>query len=419
MCDCLNKDAGEPNLANAGETPSLVLESAASRTAEGSGSGRLKIWEFTDRVHCPVVGTCLNVDDLQKLAKKLRLSFDEGASDYDIHAHFVKMSAEDSPEARAIQKFLDNRHAGIVRTMGRLRSADEFVERWEEMKEKGEIAGAFWALMTLRQVPSAVRARIFGDVHMLSHDVAGAQKRQGRELAALKAELEDTQRRRMRAEASLRETAEARGVRIRELEAALREARAALVVRRSEQQRQTSRRRKGADVDAKVQRALESARYRARQAEAENRALREALARKVNKGAGSRTANAVVTAESANNDFMASARRLDGHSYLYIGGRDNQFAYLRDVASLFGVELIHHDGGLTDAITRIDEVLPSVECVLCPINCVSHDACQRAKVGCKKHGKTFLPLRSASKTSLRDALIALMVEGSANATAAN
>ena len=91
-------------------------------------------------------------------------------------------------------------------------------------------------------------------------------------------------------------------------------------------------------------------------------------------------------------------------SFLYVGGRDCQVAHLRQIASNHGAELIHHDGGLREAVSRIDTVLPSVDCVFCPTDCISHDACQRVKSGCKKFGKTFIPLRSGSKSSLERAL---------------
>lgn len=91
-------------------------------------------------------------------------------------------------------------------------------------------------------------------------------------------------------------------------------------------------------------------------------------------------------------------------SFLYVGGRDCQVAHLRQIASNFGAELIHHDGGLREAVSRIDTVLPSVDCVFCPIDCISHDACLRVKTGCKKFGKTFVPLRNGSKSSLERAL---------------
>jgi hypothetical protein len=100
----------------------------------------------------------------------------------------------------------------------------------------------------------------------------------------------------------------------------------------------------------------------------------------------------------------AGKSRLDGRSFLYVGGRDCQVAHLRQIASSFGAELIHHDGGLREAVSRIDTVLPSVDCVFCPIDCISHDACLRVKTGCKKFGKAFIPLRNGSKSSLERAL---------------
>ncbi|OAP43298.1 hypothetical protein AU381_27270 [Sinorhizobium glycinis] len=105
---------------------------------------------------------------------------------------------------------------------------------------------------------------------------------------------------------------------------------------------------------------------------------------------------------------------LEGRSFLYVGGRDCQVAHLREIASSYGAELIHHDGGLREAVSRIDRVLPSVDCVFCPIDCISHDACLRVKTGCKKWGKAFVPLRNGSKSSLERALQDLSSSGGEN-----
>jgi hypothetical protein len=101
-------------------------------------------------------------------------------------------------------------------------------------------------------------------------------------------------------------------------------------------------------------------------------------------------------------------------SFLYVGGRDCQVAHLRQIASNFDAELIHHDGGLREAVSRIDTLLPSVDCVFCPIDCISHDACLRVKSGCKKFGKTFIPLRNGSKSSLERALQTMNDRAAAN-----
>jgi hypothetical protein len=126
------------------------------------------------------------------------------------------------------------------------------------------------------------------------------------------------------------------------------------------------------------------------------------MARKAKKGSNR---DIRVSADAAAQTQQPSGRsKLDGRSFLYVGGRDCQVAHLREIANSFGAELIHHDGGLREAVSRIDTVLPSVDCVFCPIDCISHDACVRVKTGCKKFGKAFIPLRSGSKSSLERAL---------------
>ncbi|MCZ4091851.1 DUF2325 domain-containing protein [Sinorhizobium psoraleae] len=120
-----------------------------------------------------------------------------------------------------------------------------------------------------------------------------------------------------------------------------------------------------------------------------------------NAGKGSKGKAANATSEPRPDAGKAT---LEGRSFLYVGGRDCQVAHLREIASSFGAELIHHDGGLREAVSRIDRVLPSVDCVFCPIDCISHDACLRVKTGCKKWGKAFVPLRNGSKSSLERAL---------------
>ena len=111
-----------------------------------------------------------------------------------------------------------------------------------------------------------------------------------------------------------------------------------------------------------------------------------------------------LSAQAKGEQIRADREAIDVRSFLYVGGRDCQVAHLRAIASRHGAELIHHDGGLREAVSRIDTVLPSVDCVFCPIDCISHDACLRVKTGCKKFGKAFIPLRNGSKSSLERAL---------------
>ena len=139
-------------------------------------------------------------------------------------------------------------------------------------------------------------------------------------------------------------------------------------------------------------RSVEVTKVKRRTGEAERKAMRE----KHRQQQAARSGNAAESAESR--------AALEGRSFLYVGGRDCQVAHLRQIASSYGANLIHHDGGLREAVSRIDNVLPSVDCVFCPIDCISHDACIRVKTGCKKWEKAFVPLRNGSKSSFERAL---------------
>lgn len=140
-------------------------------------------------------------------------------------------------------------------------------------------------------------------------------------------------------------------------------------------------------------RSVEVAKVKRRTGEAERKAMREKHRQQQ---------QARQQADTA--DKAESKAGLEGRSFLYVGGRDCQVAHLRQIASSYGANLIHHDGGLREAVSRIDNVLPSVDCVFCPIDCISHDACIRVKTGCKKWEKAFVPLRNGSKSSFERAL---------------
>jgi hypothetical protein len=142
-------------------------------------------------------------------------------------------------------------------------------------------------------------------------------------------------------------------------------------------------------------RAVEVTKVKRRTGEAERKAMREKHRQQQARG------------REAAPEKAETKATLEGRSFLYVGGRDCQVAHLRQIASTYGANLIHHDGGLREAVSRIDNVLPSVDCVFCPIDCISHDACLRVKTGCKKWEKAFVPLRNGSKSSFERALQSL------------
>ena len=374
---------------------------------KSSSARRLRFWEFTDAAHCLVVGTCLSHADLLKIGRKLHLRYDDNVLDHDVHSYFVSKANFASPEARAMHKLLDQRHGGMLRIVSRHDEAN-LLDLWQQMKDAGQIAGALYAFMTLRTIPQSLRARIFGEVHMLSHLLGASYRQQSAETVRLQAELEEIQARRVRVETGLHASLKEKTDRISQIEGELAKLRGALEHSNSTPDLTTKAKGMG-----KSQRAIEIARKRAHAAEAKNGQLQILLdeAKRENNRLklGVKRQQIQIADERATTD-------LDGCSILYLGGKNKLVPHLESHATLCGAKFVHHDGGREDNITRIDAVLPSVDCVVCPINCISHDACLRAKHGCEKLGKVFLPVKNDSQACFKQALKQLSHDRAQNQT---
>lgn len=151
----------------------------------------------------------------------------------------------------------------------------------------------------------------------------------------------------------------------------------------------------------KIERALAAARQRARSAETENENLQQQLKHMKQALAASRRQARLYDGGQSGVDL---AREIPGRKILYIGGRTHQVPHLRAEAERVSAEFLHHDGGVEETCHRLDNLIPSVDCVVCPASCVSHEACLKAKRACRTHGKHFIILESTGLSAFRSAL---------------
>jgi hypothetical protein len=362
-------------------------------------SSRHKIWEIQGGLQCSIVGTCLSQEDLIAIGRKAGVRPREDARSYEVHSYFVQQVGRDGKIARTVQKMLDQRHAGIIRRVQAVREEAELIRLWEEEFDGGRVAGAYWAFMSGVHVPSSLGTRIFGDVHMLSHVLGRVTHQNASRASELQARLDDLEAKLLRqAERHRQIVLERDAARARLTEGAI-----VAVPLMSAVPAASERRRD--QPPARRERALAVARERARAAERMIGDLQQQLERlrwqqRMRAATG---APACPGAEACDATVQTSiARRI-----LYVGGRSGAIDNLRRVAARMGAELMHHDGGEEHALVRIDGMIEGCDAVVCPIDCVSHSACLRAKVLCRKFDKPFLPLRSAGATSFERAVQSL------------
>lgn len=373
-----------------------------------------KLWELDDAYHCPIIGTCIDASELQRLADKL--DFGDGSKQaFTLHVKAVGHCRKRGAVAEGLQKFLDGRYADWLQRFARLQSSDEVLQMWKCCMDNGDVAGPLWAAFTHRHSGAALRQTLFSDMHMLSHQVGATQSADKRRLARL--ETENAQLRHLADARELRHQQQLNQLRqqISELEQQQQQAQQQwqqaqhqfqrlaqfesgqvyvemgqqLMLQQAANQQMRSALRKQqqqSQQEKNLQQQLRQSQQREQQLEAERNALERLLLN---------DATAADTCASC----PAAPRNV-----LYVGGRSAMASHYRQLAARIGIRLSHHDGGQEEALSRLPEMIQGVDAVLCPTDCISHSAYYQLKQHCKRNGTPCLFFRGAGVSSLAAAM---------------
>ena len=378
---------------------------------------RRKLWELPHAYHCALIGTCLPVAEMRRLAPQS--GFDVSAmSDYSLHTVVVGYCEHRSALTEAIQRFLDKRHARATARFAPAADAAAVSAIWHEALARGDdIPGAVWAAWTHPATDEDVGRDIHGSIHMLSHQIGATVRADLRQLelhrgdaSRLRAENEALRRdmnaarqaheqtvatlrrdlvavERRAAQYQDRELELAAGARSLHRKVGMQARAAALGAALKQQERPNP-----ADPQriARLQPELGHSR-------AELAAVEEALATAPDDGA---------TAPVCGRDCPPGAA-LEGRCVLCVGGRSGLVEGYRKLVEHRGGRFLHHDGGQEQSLHRIDAAIANADAVVCQSACVSHAAYWRLKEACKKLGKPCVFVQSPGVGSFARSLSAL------------
>jgi hypothetical protein len=390
-----------------GETPGDAFVPPASRR-------RTAIWDMHHSMHCSIIGTCLSTSEIRRLLIKLGVHGAEGASDHDLHKQGVTLAGQAQGGGKFIQKALDRRHEAAIKQFAKAQDEGALRQLWDDAVRRGDIPGAYWAVLSHPAATDAIMRKTFGDVHMLSHMVGAANRADIRRLcqleqenAALSAKLELQQH-------QLRDGFVERDNKIRRLNEALsralarapacaehadddvRAAEAALVDLDRRLSREVTRRER---LEGRLEAATGAASQaeRARQeAESECERLRRELS----------AVEAQITGWLGE-EQSPLAPQLGGAQVLYVGGRAHQVPQLKAMVERAGGKFLHHDAGIEHSMTLLPGLISRADCAVFPIDCISHEAMGILKRQCRQLAKPFVPLRTSSLASLLSGLATL------------
>ncbi len=384
---------------------------------------RTKLWEIKDKYHCPVIGTCLPMDELVKFARRFTFGVSLG-DEFSMHVEAVSRAGTRNEMSEALQKHLDRKYQACLGRFKRAKTDAEVLALWQEHYARGEVASAMWAALTHMATSDETRHAVYADIHMLSHQIGAGQAADARRLAHLAGENAEAraafareQRQHARTEAELRQqlrNAMAEVERLRQSGGKV----AALQARISAFESGAAMTDMGRRL-LSLTAANEQMRVAAERGRALEMALKAAhgesavLVRERDELAAERDALERLLLvdeteeEPCDGECSSCAHATQGRCVLCVGGRTALVSQYRALAARLDIRLIHHDGGQEEALSRLPGMINSADAVMCPTDCVSHAAYYQLKRHCKRTGKPCLLFKDAGVSGFAVALARL------------
>src|SRR5262249_1247602 len=109
---------------------------------------RTMIWDLHHSTHCSIIGTCMSTAELRRVLVKVNTTGVEAANDHDLHMLGVMLAGRPDAGAKVLQKALDRRYEVHIKQFARAKNVEALSLLWEDALKRGDIPGAYWALLT-------------------------------------------------------------------------------------------------------------------------------------------------------------------------------------------------------------------------------------------------------------------------------
>jgi len=362
-----------------------------------------KLSELPPAYHCSLVGTCFSMPELQKLIHRFQLGTDD-MSEYDQHHALVQVIGRDTQISKYLNKYLNKKYAVALKHYRKITCEKQLLSAWRQDLAQGQYIGAFWATMSHPLAQDPLWYCAHGDIHMLSHQVAQKKftdvhliQQLQDENSTLQAHTErlhrqlnkHTQRHTTLEATNQRLLAELDRIkqdnkRLREHPPATPEHKdvAAISVLQNRHQQLYQQYRQAQQTVTEHEQTQQVLQTQNRHIQNECNALENQLQR-------------VLSYQKS----YQPANDAQGYKVLYVGGRVSNCAHMRHLVEQENGKFQHHDGGLEENTANLDGLLCHADFIMCPIDCISHDACLKVKKYCKRYAKPFIPLRNSGLSS--------------------
>jgi hypothetical protein len=386
--------------------------------ADATGSRRRRLWELGPHAHCPVIGVCMPLAALRRLARKV-LGGEPTGDDYELHRGVVADCRHRTRLAEAVQRELDRRFLLPLRQAAAIKTESGLAAWWQEQSASKDLPGALWATLTHARCTPTLEHDVLGQVHMLQHQVGMATRVELARFEALIDENAVLARELAAAQQRCTRQAEDHAQRVEALQSELVRARgqamAAQSVAEGLRQDLQALRDTVPNLDSRQALAQRNSQHEERMAvmlRALQRARGEVERLRGQLEAANEPVEAVDGATVPGTNAVckpgAPAARLGtplaDQAVLCVGGRTASVPLYRRLVEGQGARFLHHDGGEEHSASQLESTLAAADLVICQAGCVSHNAYWRVKDHCKRTGKRCVFVETPSRAALERAL---------------
>jgi len=371
---------------------------------------RKKVWEIDSAFTCPIMGTCLTISDTKKILKRYGKLLN--LTKYEAHNAAVSYCSDENQVSKAINKTLDSTYSKYIEDIKKLDSHEELSDYWKSHFEKGNIAGPLWAIVSSRNLYSDICNEVYADVHMLSHESVHEILNLKSRICSMKNTIRNLQDDKYRYKKAMRELNReiigARGDKrkIQFLEEKLK--------RYEKKYSQKEHQRDDHSIlfselckVIRINKADKNKLYRTKSELQDQRnenkklmerikLLEEELKIKENPSLLKTRDNKTEITELECTNISCPSYNLEGKTILYVGGRPSVINHCREVIENCGGKFIHHDGGISESVGKIPNIIDNVDSVFFPVDCISHNASSSVKKICRKNRKNLIYLKNSS-----------------------
>lgn len=366
----------------------------------------LKLWEIPNRLKCPLLGTCLSIDEHRQLLKKAGVAVRHMSAP---ELHEAVMENVDGPTrvARRIDAFFEKKFKKDI-SLWLDKPETEIRKLWEEGLVTGEVELPLYLIASRSNISSSLHILVMGELHMLGHTAKRMlleSRRTVQRLEGMLAEEQENMRELKKQEKERHETAmqEISSLKRKLAEQNIlleQQANTAPVTpnesRMVLQQRLSRLEEKNEGLTARLHRLEEEREELRKKLSAPSQAKEE---REEESRTPSQEPCLMDMAELQKQPADLSSMRV-----LVVGGRPYMQSLYKDVVETAGGSFEYHDGCVHGGKNALKNHIRRSDLVLCPVDCNSHGACGYVKEACRKYGKCLRMLNSSSRSAINAAL---------------